>query len=622
MTMREAKDGVVESTKTIPRSQRNEKSRHAKIGSFDEVGVVAAVWLLLSVGSNHSMHVGCWSFPINRPVVVLTRGPVQLHRTVSREMVGGVWFFDKTPTKNGFNCESPFANCPTVVHLHGNNDFTEDDSTSNDKNYDDNSGDMESIDELDRLPFFANFNYFNNNEEPPLLLSVPTVSTKNADDDTLSSLTIMESVNSDAPVDSTQSGGVESTASSFTTGRSSHLETNCSLASMWQSRRALFQMTRPNNIPGVILFHMLGVYLALGGAALETSAHAIVGASPASSYWSILLRSPALWVSLFSITLVSASSMVVNDYYDFKLGRDSEKENANKLLMSSLQDNNNKEKTGTVTVTKPVVRLFLMYLYAAALLASNLLPGIPTRVSVTIGLMMTYLYTVHLKPMTWVKNIVCASLIALAPWTSGSCALYVLQQQQQQQLLLGAATISTAILKQTVISGVWSVPSLWRLFAVLFTGVMGREILMDCSDVKADAESGIRTVPVVYGCRRAAQVATIMTLIMTILAVAPHVSTISSLGMLLKKQKLWNMILNIEPMTATIASVPAAAAKLAVSLLRTIPLRRLGFAATGCAIQLLGTVKVVRTKGADITVIDSVIGQSLWTVVLLLASFV
>jgi 4-hydroxybenzoate polyprenyltransferase len=37
------------------------------------------------------------------------------------------------------------------------------------------------------------------------------------------------------------------------------------------------------------------------------------------------------------------------------------------------------------------------------------------------------------------------------------------------------------------------------LVAALFFGILAREILMDCVDVKGDAVSGVVTVPVKYG---------------------------------------------------------------------------------------------------------------------------
>jgi 4-hydroxybenzoate polyprenyltransferase len=333
------------------------------------------------------------------------------------------------------------------------------------------------------------------------------------------------------------------------------------LPTIWSSRKELFRMTRPNNIPGVILFHMLGVYLVLVQVASDTH-----------TYWSLLLKEPVLWLTLLSTNLVSASSMVVNDYYDAKLGRDSLKQ-----MGSNEVDKHDKwmlHKDNGLW-NKLVTRRFLMYLYSIALCISNCLPGIPTRLSVTLALIMTYLYTVHLKPITWVKNIVCASLIALAPWTSGSCALYLLQQHGNKIAL----------------NGVWSIPALWRLFGVLFFGVFGRELLMDCADVEADSATGIQTIPVVYGCSAASKIALVSAFLLTYLAM---VAPIKQLMLLPSFVPLWN----------------------------SSPMRRFLFAGAACGLQLRGMWITVRTNGADRTSIDNVISQSLFTVILLMASFV
>jgi len=77
---------------------------------------------------------------------------------------------------------------------------------------------------------------------------------------------------------------------------------------VWSKCRLLFQMTRPSSIPGVVLFHMVGTYLALS----------YMGNT--SNYWTLLLKSPNMWLTFLCELLVSSTSMIVNDYYDAKLG--------------------------------------------------------------------------------------------------------------------------------------------------------------------------------------------------------------------------------------------------------------------------------------------------------------
>jgi 4-hydroxybenzoate polyprenyltransferase len=411
---------------------------------------------------------------------------------------------------------------------------------------------------------------------------------------------------------STQSSALASAVAASTTIRTTFPD---KIPTIWSCRHDLFQMIRPNNIPGIILFHMLGVYLVL--------VHALTTAGTISNivvpnYWTILLKEPVIWLTLISTNLVSATSMVVNDYYDAKLGRDTLKQHHQQQIKlhhnigtgggnddpsitdSSNNDNIVNDSTDTKWILHPVngmwnklvTRRLLMYMYSISLCIATCLPGIPTRLSVNIALMMTYMYTVHFKPITLMKNIVCATLIALAPWTSGSSTLYLLQQQYNINIVATGSSSLSSVLH----GGVWAIPSLWRLFGVLFTGVLGREILMDCNDVVADRASGIRTVPVVYGCQIASYVAAFTTGIMTYLSIASPLQQLLSLS-------------------SSIASM-------ASPIWTTAPFRRLALAGLGCVIQLNSMRRTLQTKGTNKLVIDQMIEQNLFTVVLLMASFV
>lgn len=232
--------------------------------------------------------------------------------------------------------------------------------------------------------------------------------------------------------------------------------------------RPLLAMTRPSNFLGVVLFHILGTYLATKGTKESLT---------------LALSTPSMCVTLLALLLTSATSMVVNDYYDNKLGVDSSKRN--KPLVGG-------------QVTMKITKRFLYYLYATLLLCLTVIPGVPARLSVVIGLMLTFWYTKHLKPITWLKNVVCASLIALSPLTSGSAAL-------AGQPHLGTWHVLT-------------VAPLWRLTAMLFCGFVGREMMMDINDVVDDRLYKVRTVPVKYGRKVASLVTFITTLCMAILA--------------------------------------------------------------------------------------------------------
>ena len=75
----------------------------------------------------------------------------------------------------------------------------------------------------------------------------------------------------------------------------------------------LTALTRPANVPAIILLHMLGIHLALESA---TTASKMSTTSCVSllSFWNLVLLQPAMGLVLFSVILVSSTSMVVNDY--------------------------------------------------------------------------------------------------------------------------------------------------------------------------------------------------------------------------------------------------------------------------------------------------------------------
>ena len=102
--------------------------------------------------------------------------------------------------------------------------------------------------------------------------------------------------------------------------------------------------------------------------------------------------------------------------------------------------------------------------------------------------MLTFWYTQHLKPKTWLKNTVCASLIALSPLASGVAAMAYTQIPPS------------------------GVTPLLRVVSMLFVGILGREMTMDINDVQDDMKHGVRTVPVVYGRKFASTIGLICSL--------------------------------------------------------------------------------------------------------------
>lgn len=295
----------------------------------------------------------------------------------------------------------------------------------------------------------------------------------------------------------------------------------------------LISMTRPSNLPVVVLLHMLGTFLVLP----ETQA----------TFWPLFFA-PSMLMALVALLLTSSTSMLVNDYYDYKLGHDTSK--IHKPLPSH-------------RITLPTVRKFLTMLYALSLMSVTVLPGAPARASVTMGLILTFWYTKHLKPKTWLKNAVCASLIALSPLTSGLAAL-------------GISGSYTWI----------AIAPLLRVVATLFIGILGREITMDINDVEDDTSHGILTVPAVYGRKYASAI-----------------GIVCSVG--------------VACLTMSAPLCRAIEGRQSISVLR-----QLAFASVGSIAQLRRSWQVYKLEGMDRDVNDRAVNEGLLTVALILASFV
>jgi 4-hydroxybenzoate polyprenyltransferase len=402
----------------------------------------------------------------------------------------------------------------------------------------------------------------------------------------------------------------------------------------------LFQMVRPANFPGIVLFHMMGVYLALlSGTGRAASTIGTIGIGTASTststavmnwtlYWNVLLKEPTMWLVLAALVLTSSTSMVVNDYYDAKLGRDSvnvatatdtdtdadtaanssnvngdtaisSSNDVHEMLNHHQHHQHHHHPLADGRISFLTARHFLSYLYGAALITLACLPGVHVRLSVVVGLLITYFYTQSLKPVTWVKNVVCASLIALSPLTSGMAALTVIQQGtlQHQSLWTAATAAATA----TATTGML-LPRLWRLTATLFFGILGREIMMDCNDVENDGRANVLTVPVVHGRRFASQVALAATVIVTGLTVGLELLEIAT--------TTTAMTMTGRPNSVLLQSIPRQAA------------RRLALAGVASALSLRRSWRVYRTHGSDRKAVDKAVDESLVTVAVLLASFV
>jgi len=290
--------------------------------------------------------------------------------------------------------------------------------------------------------------------------------------------------------------------------------------------------------------------------------------------------------------------MVVNDYYDSRSGLDSHKmskpiSNTSVATGSYYTDPKNIKQPykplASGELTYPVTKRFLSYLYTAVLVSATVLPGVTARLSVVMSSMVTFWYTQHLKPKTWLKNAACASLIALAPFTSGSAALHLLTKGS-----LSNVSVLSQALRQ-----------MGCLTLALFSGVMGREIMMDIVDYDADKAANVLTVPVQHGRRFASKVGlACMVCAAGLTVIGPLVQLLTS-GLSL--ETVFGSSSGVLSMIAAALSVPA--------------LRRFCIAMTASVWLIIRAFQVKQTEGIDEVVMDRTIEESKVCVLLVLASF-
>ena len=153
--------------------------------------------------------------------------------------------------------------------------------------------------------------------------------------------------------------------------------------------------------------------------------------------------------------------MLINDYHDWKLGVDNAQTKPGRPLV-------------TGAVQPDTVKFVLKWAYAMHLTLLCLIDRASMRLWILANTLLTYLYSVHLKPITGVKNVVCAAIVAMG-------------------LGLGALCLD----------GTAALTLVWRPMAVVAGLICHREMVMDIKDASGDALAGVRTVPVVYGVNRA-----------------------------------------------------------------------------------------------------------------------
>jgi 4-hydroxybenzoate polyprenyltransferase len=366
--------------------------------------------------------------------------------------------------------------------------------------------------------------------------------------------------------------------------------------------RKLLQLCRPINFPVVVILHLLGVHQSVQ---LYQKSHMIAAetakATSSISLFVTLLKDPAMLMVLLSLLLVTSTSMITNDYYDAREGVDSPYDSRHPLAAAAAAITTLTHPGSTTDSVIPlsVAKYFTKCLYAILLLSSAFVPSIMARILVLSGAMITYLYTVHLKPITWIKNISCAALVALGPIASGCAAWHVLRSNSV--IGSGSAVLSWFCILQSPLS---------FLVLSLFFGIMGREVLMDIIDYGGDARAGIETIPVRYGKRIAANVALVCSILSSMSACAMPIWMLCSRMLLATRGGGSPLGLNTGGMTPTLNAC-----------LQTSEARRLLLSLVGSGMLLRRIYDVWWTNGEDNTLVNRAVDESLLSVLLVLASF-
>jgi 4-hydroxybenzoate polyprenyltransferase len=197
------------------------------------------------------------------------------------------------------------------------------------------------------------------------------------------------------------------------------------------------KITRPEGLPYEFALPLFGSYLATKS--IET-----------------LLNPYAILMGIIS-AIIASNSMVINDYYDYKLGTDKDK--SLKVL--------NKNDLTTEEVLYFSTYLGLLSYYLSSLIDNNFIRHI---ISNTI--IVTYLYTPIFKNIPLLKNIIVSLIITQSPLTGA-----------------------------LIVNG--DIKSVIPAMTYLFNFIMWQELMLDIIDLDGDKKNNIKTIPVLYGYKKA-----------------------------------------------------------------------------------------------------------------------
>jgi len=231
--------------------------------------------------------------------------------------------------------------------------------------------------------------------------------------------------------------------------------------------RGLIRMARLNTVPMGASLVALGAYGARHVRVMTTCGGA---------------RLARLILGAVLTIIVTTGSMLINDYHDFREGVDTAETKPGRPLV-------------TGQVRPETVKLVLKWAYALHLTLLCLVDSALMRLWVLANTLLTYLYSVHLKPITGVKNFVCATIVSMG---------------------LGLGAVAQAG------SGLEPLRAVWRPMAAVGGLIWHREIVMDIGDMEGDALVGVRTLPVVLGADKA--------LLVSFIPLSLSIATAASIG--------------------------------------------------------------------------------------------
>tara|TARA_Y100000389_G_scaffold133164_1_gene130636 strand:- start:6952 stop:7818 length:867 start_codon:yes stop_codon:yes gene_type:complete len=191
----------------------------------------------------------------------------------------------------------------------------------------------------------------------------------------------------------------------------------------------------------------------------------VTGSYLISNNINIFFNPTVILLGFISI-LIGSNSMVINDYYDYKNGVDSEKKN--KILI-----------LGYLTSEQVLHFSYLLNIltfYLISFINNNLIRNI-----LSTNIILTYLYTPILKPIPFVKNFIVSFIIS-------------------QSLIVGALIIDYNLIK--------ILPHIFYLFNY----ILWQEIILDATDIRGDKLSNIYTIPVLLGIKKSYIIALIFLL--------------------------------------------------------------------------------------------------------------